>query len=154
MGTLWWIVPGLVLVIAAAALARIVIARQKVGNLQSAQREFRQRREWLEARFFSLAAACGKPRGLAWTNCDFANPVSFASDLKTGQLRAFVGVTVSFEAIEGGGMEEVEAVGNLRAGTAVFEYDGKQWGTQGRVLFNLEPQAAIAHVHHRPLIAD
>lgn len=154
MGTFWWVVPGVVLLIAVAALARIFVARKKVGNIQRAQVEFRQRREWLEARFFSLAASSGKPRGLAWTNCDFASPVSFASEPETGQLRAFVGVTVSFAAIEGGGMEHVEAVGNLRAATAVFEYDGKQWGTQGRVIFNLEPQEAIVHFHHRPLIAD
>ena len=149
-----WIVLGALITIGAVVLARIVIVKRRAGNLQRAQREFRQRREWLEARFFSLAASTGKPRGLAWSNCDFSNPVSFASEPETGQLRAFVGVTVSFEAIEGGGMEDVEAVGNLRAATAVFEYNGAIWSTQGRVIFNLEPQEAIVHFHHRPLIAD
>lgn len=154
MGTLPWIVLGVLLLIGAVVLARFMISWRTTGKVHKAQQEFRQRREWLEARFFSLAASSGKPRGLAWTNCDFANAVSFAREPDTGQLRAFVGVTVAFEAIEGGGMEEVEAVGNLRAATAVFEYDGRQWSTGGRVIFNLEPQEAIVHFHHRPLIAD
>ncbi|MEK6248535.1 MAG: hypothetical protein N2C12_10180, partial [Planctomycetales bacterium] len=51
--------------------------------------------------------------------------------------------TISFEAIEGGGMEEVEAVSNLRAATAVFFMDGDRWDTRGRVIFNLEPAEAI-----------
>ncbi|HYO25559.1 MAG TPA: hypothetical protein VEQ85_11500, partial [Lacipirellulaceae bacterium] len=62
-----------------------------------------------------------------------------------GELYALVGVTVSFEAVAGGGMEEVEAVGNLRAATAVFVHRGGRWTTDGRVVFNLSPEAALAH---------
>jgi len=58
---------------------------------------------------------------------------------------AFVGLTVSFEAVEGGGMEDVPAVGNLRAATALFRHDGRAWQTDGRVLFNLEPAEAVAY---------
>jgi hypothetical protein len=159
MGTLFWIITacvvvGVILVVGGAVLTQSLLKRQAANKLQQAQREFRQRREWLEARFFSMAAGSGKPRGLAWTNCDFGNDVSFARDPDTDQLGAFVSVTVSFEAIEGGGMEDVEAVGNLRAGTAVFEYTGREWVTRGRVIFNLEPQQAIEHYRHRPLMAD
>ena len=52
-------------------------------------------------------------------------------------------MTISFEAIEGGGMEEVEAVGNLRAATAVFTWKNGQWTTQGRAVFNLEPREVL-----------
>jgi hypothetical protein len=52
-------------------------------------------------------------------------------------------VTIRFEAIPGGGMEEVEAVGNLRAATAVFNWDGRRWSTQGRAVFNLEPREVL-----------
>ncbi len=45
-------------------------------------------------------------------------------------------------------MEDVEAVGNLRAATAVFFYDGKKWTTSGRALFNLNPSEAIRHYRH------
>ena len=51
------------------------------------------------------------------------------------------------EAIEGGGMEDVEAVGNLRAATVVFRLDGPEWRADGRALFNLNPAEAIAHFH-------
>jgi len=149
-----WISLGGVLLSGACILAWVLIGRRKAGNTQHAQQSFRQRREWLEAHFFSIASSSGKPRGLAWSGCDFSDGVSFARERETGQLRAFVAVTISFEAIEGGGMEDVEAVGNLRAATAVFEYDGRQWTTQGRVIFNLEPDEAIVHFQHRPLIAE
>jgi hypothetical protein len=110
-----------------------------------AKRLFHLRREWLEARFFSLAAVSGKPRGLMWMDCDFEDEVSFARDRHSGHLRAFVGVTVRFAAIEGGGMEENENVGNLRAATSVFLLNGNEWITQGRVIFNLSPEEAIRH---------
>lgn len=54
-----------------------------------------------------------------------------------------VGVTIAFEAIVGGGMEEVEAVGNLRAATAVFTWNGREWTTVGRAVFNLEPAEVL-----------
>ena len=64
-------------------------------------------------------------------------------DRANGELVGLVGVTIGFEAIEGGGMEDVEAVGNLRAATAVFAHHGRDWGTQGRVIFNLEPREVL-----------
>lgn len=130
-----------------AALFALVwwIRRQQVKSLQQARETFHRRREWLEAEFLSRAEASGKPRGLRWVNCDFENGVSFARDRRTGRYRALVGVTISFEAIEGGGMEEVEAVGNLRAATVVFRLDGPQWRADDRALFNLNPAEAIKH---------
>ena len=113
--------------------------------MNRARKLFHLRREWLEARFFTLAATSGKPRGLEWVDCDFDDDVSFARDRNTGQLRALVGVTIRFRAVEGGGMEDNPNVGNLRAASAVFHLDGDQWGTDGRVVFNLSPVQAIAH---------
>ena len=55
-------------------------------------------------------------------------------------------IEVSFEAIEGGGMEEVEAVSNIRAATAEFLYDAGRWVTQGRVYFNLAPSATVKYL--------
>ncbi|MEO8496017.1 MAG: hypothetical protein ABI614_13165 [Planctomycetota bacterium] len=121
------------------------IRRQQVSSLKRARETFRLRREWLEASFLGRAAASGKPRGLRWVNCDFENGVSFARDRRTGRYRALVGVTISFEAIKGGGMEDVEAVGNLRAATVVFRLDGPEWRADDRALFNLNPAEAIAH---------
>ncbi len=144
--------PGLLIGIAAlgfilGGLIALVwwIRREQVSSLQRARETFHLRREWLEAEFVSHASSSGKPRGLRWVNCDFDNGVSFARDRRTGRYRALVGVTISFEAIEGGGMEDVEAVGNLRAATVVFRLDGPEWRADGRALFNLNPAEAIKH---------
>lgn len=120
-------------------------ARRRVAEYVKARREFHQRRERLEAKFLQLAGACGKPRGLRWVNCDFDDDVAYARDRQSGALCAFVAVTISFEAVEGGGMEEVEAVSNLRAATAVFSHINGHWMTEGRAIFNLNPTEAIAH---------
>jgi hypothetical protein len=114
-------------------------------SLERARKLFHLRRERLEHRFFVLAAQSGKPRGLEWVDCDFEDEVSFARDRHTGRLRALVGVTIRFQALAGGGMEDNPNVGNLRAASAVFLMDGDDWSTDGRVLFNLNPVQAIEH---------
>ena len=114
-------------------------------QFQRARKLFHQQRERLEAKFLALAAASGKPRGLRWTDCEFENAVAYARDRRTHDVTAFVGVTISFEAIEGGPMEGVEAVGNLRAATAVFQFHGERWETGGRAVFNLNPAQAIEY---------
>lgn len=136
-----------VLAVMLGALFALVwwMRRKQVSSLAHARESFHLRREWLEADFVSCAEASGKPRGLRWLNCDFDDAVCFARDRRTGRYRALVGVTISFEAIEGGGMEEVEAVGNLRAATVVFRLDGPEWRADGRALFNLNPAEAIEH---------
>ena len=124
--------------------------RRYTENVQTdrARSDFHPQRDLVEARFVSLAEASGRPRGLRWAHVDFADDVFFARDRRTGQLRALVGVTIGFEAVEGGEMEDVEAVRNLRAGTAVFLFEDGRWNTQGRAIFNLEPIEAIRHFHH------
>ncbi|GAA4442300.1 hypothetical protein [Bremerella cremea] len=119
-----------------------------------AKQQFQLRREWLETEFMKEAAASGKPRGLRWVDVEFGNDVQFACDEANGLLRAFISVTVRFEAIEGGDMEGVEAVGNLRAATGVFEYDGQRWMANPRAIFNLSPNQAILHFKHRTLSID
>ncbi|MFO0949227.1 MAG: hypothetical protein U1D30_25500 [Planctomycetota bacterium] len=101
-------------------------------------------RERLEAKFFELAGSTENSKGLQWEDCDFHNEVSFVRDKSSGQLSAFVEVTIRFSAIAGGGMEHVQAVGNLRNATAVFHYHHGQWGTGGAALFNMNPTEAIA----------
>lgn len=120
-------------------------AMRDAQRFELLRRSFHRERERVEAKFVELAAASGKPRGLRWKDCDFEDGVAYARDRKSGELCAFVAVTVSFEAIEGGGMEDVEAVGNLRAATAVFRHKDQHWTTDGRVIFNLKPAQAIAH---------
>ena len=70
-------------------------------------------------------------RAVEWKKCDLQNGVLLAHDRGTRELVALVGVTISFDAIAGGGMEDVEAVGNLRAATAVFDWKGGGWTNSG-----------------------
>jgi hypothetical protein len=143
----WWVpaLVGLAVVVVAAALAwRPVRAKLRQRDLARARKDFRRRREHLEAKFLQLASQSGKPRGLEWVRCDFEDDVTYARNRRSGEISAFVGVTVGFEATLGGGMEDVEAVSNLRAATAVFRIERGIWRTDGRALFNLNPSEAVA----------
>ena len=148
MTTLGWILVGVLLLIVVAMLAaRPLRKAMQEAQLAEARRQFHIQRERLEAKFVQLAENSGKPRGLRWTNCEFADDVSYARDRKSTKITAMVACTISFEAIEGGDMEEVEAVGNLRAATSVFTFQHNQWSTDGRAIFNLGPTEAIAYYH-------
>jgi hypothetical protein len=98
-----------------------------------------------EEPFLAAANATGKPRGLRWIAARLNGAPLFAVDRASGELYGLVAATIRFEAIEGGGMEEVEAVGNLRDATAVFVHRGGQWTTDGRAVFNLGPAGALDH---------
>jgi hypothetical protein len=147
MNETWLFVSGAaaaVLVLVALRIPGFIRQRRRVANDQ-ARRDFHLQRERLECVFFQTAGASGKPRGLRWVDCDFENDVTYACNRQTKQLAALVACTIRFEAIEGGGMEDVAAVSNLRSATAVFEFNGKQWRTLGRVIFNLNPSETIEH---------
>ena len=119
--------------------------RRQAVEYEHARNDFHHQREWLEVKFIERASTSGKPRGLRWTDVEFDNDVTYAREISTRELCAFVAITVSFEAIEGGPMEDVEAVSRKRAATAVFRLIKGAWTTQGRALFNLTPIDAIEH---------
>ena len=149
-GIMWWFVPA-VLLAAVLALATAWLSLRKSlqeKELKRLYRDFHRDREHLEAHFFKKAGASGKPRGLAWTHCDFEDDVTYARDKRTGEIRALVGITISFEAVEGGGMEEVEFVKEPRDATAVFRVDRGKWVTDGRAIMNLNPTEAVRHYQH------
>ena len=125
MNPIWWVIAAALIGCGAgvAFVWRPLRHARREKVLFRARREFHRQREMLEARFVQRAAACGKPRGLRWTDCDFSDDVTYARDRRTSRLSALVAVTIAFEAVEGGGMEENENVGNLRAASAVFNYD-------------------------------
>lgn len=144
----WWFVPLLVVSAALYLIAR----RRRSSHVKTHEKEARDsfslRREWLEARFLTLCTQSGRPRGLRWKSCEFSDGVSFARDRNTGELLALVAITVAFEAIEGGGMEDVEAVSNLRAATAVFRHSEGEWKTDGKPQYNLNPSEVIERYQH------
>jgi len=136
---------GLSALVMAIILRPIRLARE-AERLARSQRDFHRQREQLEAKFIDKAAASGKPRGLRWTDVQFDDAIIYARDRRSGLLKALVAVEVSFEAVAGGGMEEVEAVSNVRAATAEFLFDGGRWRTEGRVYFNLQPSATVKYL--------
>ncbi len=122
-----------------------VRARQSRERQRDALAQFDAQRPALEVEFLAAAAATGKPRGLRWVNCRLDGPATFAIDRTSAELYALVAATVSFAAIEGGGMEEVDAVSNLRAATTVFVRRDHRWTTDGRIVFNLGPAETLNH---------
>ncbi len=145
MNETWWlvVVPSVLAATLVPWLSIRLRRSLKEAQFAKAMKDFHAQREYLEAKFLEIASSSGMPRGLAWTQCRFADGVAYARDKQTGGLSALVAVTIGFEAIEGGGMEDVEAVKNLRAATAVFSFAGGRWTTQGRAIFNLNPAEAI-----------
>lgn len=141
----FWIFVCAGVALAIAVVALLKLSRGKLLKIarQEAMLTFAARRPALAAEFIVAASATGKPRGLRWTRCDLGDRVLFAVNRSNGELIAMTPVTISFEAVEGGGMEEVEAVSNLRSATAVFNHRNGDWTTDGRVVFNLEPEEAL-----------
>ncbi|MFV0443019.1 MAG: hypothetical protein ACK5Q5_05575 [Planctomycetaceae bacterium] len=144
----WGIVVAVV-VVAGLLLAQPVARWMRRREEAHAVQQFRVRREQLEAKFLELASTLGKPRGVRWKQCDWGPEVAFARDRASGLITAFTSVNVSFEAVEGGDMEDVEHVGLLRDGCAMFHYQQGQWGTGGRVVFNMNPQEALTRFEHQ-----
>jgi hypothetical protein len=115
-------------------------------NPERAQELFDRQRPDLEQAFFRAASASGKPRGLRWKALEWEPAAVFARERGTGRLAALVGVTVQFEAVEGGDMEGLPAVGNLRNASAVFSFHAGRWHTTGKTVFNLNPDEAVARL--------
>jgi len=136
---------GVAVALVAGWLWRRWRAAQLQAQRQLARLQFADERAELEAMFLKAAAATGKPRGLNWEKCQLGDEHVFAVDRVTGELFVMVGATISFTAIPGGDMEDVEAVSNLRYATAVFVYRRGSWHSNGQAVFNLEPAQAVQH---------
>jgi hypothetical protein len=142
---MFWVWLGVVLFVGLVLGPLLWWARRTAERAWEARVRFQGQRPQLEAQFFQAAAASGKPRGLRWKACEWEPGVAFAREKATGRLAALVGVTIQFEAVEGGDMEGLSAVGNLRNASAVFFFHRGQWHTTGKTIFNLNPDEALNH---------
>jgi hypothetical protein len=135
--------------LAAVLLVAFLAAMWRVGaaarDPRRALAAFQRHRDELRAAFFLSASTSGKPRGLVWKSIDWHDGgVTLVRERDTRRLAALVGVTIAFEAVAGGEMEGVAAVGNLRHGSAAFFYHSGTWQTTGKVIFNLLPEEVVA----------
>lgn len=155
---LWWTLAGIGFVVALAAVIWHAVTwhmrRVQRARLRLAKALFRRRREWLEAEFLSLASATGKPRSVLWAGCEFEDAVAFARDRHTGQIRALVGVTIGLTPAEGQSFGQFDAEPAQREATAVFHFDGQRWMTDGRAVFNLNPEETIRRYRHELELAE
>jgi hypothetical protein len=111
--------------------------------LLRAKQRFHMQRERLEAKFIQLAAAHVRPGAPRWADCSFDDDVAYVRNRTTGELSAFVAVTIAATKSQSIPFGSSEAVGNLQAGTAVFRFDRDHWVTDGRAILNLSPVEAV-----------
>jgi len=136
------------LLLAGVILVAIFVAYRSRGMWREIQAEriresFQLQHERLEAMFQEQALKNTSPRGLRWVSCPFTSDAVFTRMRTCRSLAALVGVTVTFEAIEGGDMEGLPAVPVPRSGSAVMFFRRGEWSTAGRVIFNLSPAEAV-----------
>jgi hypothetical protein len=141
----FWLLVGALLVCLACFLffGRRVRSWGRLVLQERARESFALQRERLEAQFLNAAAATGKPRGLRWLDCAFERELELAREIETGQIVGLVPVAIRFEAVEGGDMEGLPAVGNLRNASAVFVFERGRWWTAGKAVFNLNPAEVL-----------
>lgn len=122
------------------------------ARFAEARRDFHRQREHLEAKFVVLGMSSTRPAGLRWVDCDFEDDVAYARSRTTGELSAFVAVTIALDGAEDEplGAVPVDDLAGLRSATAVFRFDGRHWETDGQAIFNLSPTEAI-HLYQRDL---
>ena len=149
MAMLWW-VPIVAAVLLAVGIAVWLTRRnaRRPTPLSQAKRRFHVQRERLEAKFIQLASAHATPEAPPWTDCIFDDDVAYVRSRTTGELSAFVAVTIASENVGGAAGGTSDAVGNLQAGTAVFRFDLDHWETDGRAILNLSPSEAVQRLRN------
>ena len=148
----WWLGGAVVLLLLAVGVWRWLPPRtgRQAVRFAEARRDFHRQRERLEAKFLHLGMAPGRREAPRWTDCDFDDGVAYARNRVTGELSAFVSVTIEMEESGGQGLASTDTVRSLRSATAVFRFDGSRWETEGRAIFNKSPTEAI-RLYHRDL---
>jgi hypothetical protein len=108
------------------------------ARFADARREFHLRREWLETKFIGRAATKSKGDAFRWAECEFDNDVAYVRNRSTGELAAFVAITVGLEE-----PDDQRRTDRYQAGTAVFRFFRHHWDTDGVALLNLTPSEAV-----------
>lgn len=147
MGTGWLIGFGLVPL---AGLAAWLVARGPVRHLAEAVRfdkarvQFRQQREWLEARFLGALARIDPPEATRWDDAHWQDEVRWARDRRSRRLLALIGVEFDPSPFS----DDPSA----RHATALFEYRKGRWLADGQRVDSLRPdEALLRHRRYEPV---
>lgn len=135
---------------AVAILWRPLLTSWREARFVEACRNFHVQRERLEAKFMILGMVDDRAIEDRWSDCRFEDDVAYARSRASGQLSAFVAVTIYFDGPSAPLMLEHGLGDNSCDATAVFRFDGRHWDTEGRAIFNLTPTEAI-HFFERDL---
>jgi hypothetical protein len=145
MGTGWLVFTGAAV---GLALAAWLVIRGPVRRALDAMRfdrarvQFRQQREWLEARFLGSLARVDPPEAARWDDAHWQNEVRWARDRRTHRLLALIGV--EFDAAP---FDDPSA----RHATALFEYRKGRWLADGQRLDSLRPDEALRTRRYEPV---
>jgi hypothetical protein len=146
MGTGWLIVFGVVLGVTVTAW---LVARGPVRHLveglrfDRARAEFRQQREWLEARFLGALARVDPPEAARWDDARWQDEVRWARDRRSRRLLALIGVEFDPSPFD----ENAP-----RHATALFEYRKGRWFADGQHVDMLRPdEALLRHRRYEPV---
>jgi hypothetical protein len=140
---LWVLAIAVAFLVAIFFIWRPVRAAARETRLAQARRDFHAQRERLEIKFIHLAMANSQVGGPHWEDCEFQDDVCYVRNRSTGELSAFVAVTVEADDFQNPPTSIGDLIGNLRVGTAVFRFDGRRWDTDGKAMLNLNPAEAI-----------
>ena len=148
MSQYWWLPIVAIVLLAALCLWYPRRRTSRRVRLTQAKRRFHAQRERLEAKFIQLAASNAKRNAPRWADCTFADDVAYVRDRTTGELSAFVAVSIGTDENDRSpraAADAVDAIENLQGGTAVFRFDRDHWVTDGRAILNLSPSEAVHH---------
>lgn len=150
-GPVWILLFALMIcLLVVSAIWRPIHRAWRKARFAEARRDFHRQRERLEAKFVVLGMSSTRPAGLRWVDCDFDDDVAYARSRTTGELSAFVAVTIALDDGDEDPLGPIDELAGLRAATAVFRFDGRHWETEGQAIFNLSPTEAI-HLYQRDL---
>ena len=148
----WWIILAIALLglTAVAVLWRPLLTSWRETRLAEARRDFHLQRERLEAKFMILGMVEDRPEEDRWSDCRFDDDVAYARSRASGELSAFVAVTIHLDEPSDPILIDSDLGDFSCEATAVLRFDGRHWDTEGRAIFNLTPTEAI-HFFERDL---
>ena len=143
-----WLI-GLLLLPCVAVAGWFLAARPLRDFLDSlrfdkARVQFRQQREWLEARFLSALARVDPPEAIRWDDARWQDEIRWARDRRSRRLLALIGVEFDPSPFAD------DASG--RHATALFEYRKGRWLADGQRVDSLRPdEALLRHRRYEPV---